>query len=165
MNRIELQRELTKLVGCKVLHKRLVGGMIILYFGELPDDQDDITITIETAWRYSKGKQIILGNGDIPWEKDDSETEESFTERFNEICNRCTPLVSSELQKLNFDEISNDLCMVFSQGQTLKSFSCYTDDSCWFYRNCKKNIGIYVSVNTIKTRKLKSKLTKDTKKR
>ncbi len=149
MNRIELLRELSGLIGCKVSYRRLAGSMLILYFGGEPGDPDVISISIETTWRYAKGKRIILGNGDIPDERSKKETKESFTERFNKICDRCTPLVYSELQKLDFDEISNDLCMVFSQEQTLESFACYTDDPCWLYRNHKKNICVYVSVNTI----------------
>ncbi|MCP4266021.1 MAG: hypothetical protein GY777_10680 [Candidatus Brocadiaceae bacterium] len=154
MYRVEFQRKLSRLIGCKVSHRRLAGDMLILYFGGEPGDPDVISITLATAWRYAKGKKIILGVGDIPCERNEGETKECFKERFNDICNLCTPLVYSELQKLDFDEVSNDLCMEFSQEQILESFACYTNDYCWSYHNHKEKIRVYVSVNAIKEEKI-----------
>lgn len=151
MNHEQVEKELSFLIGREVSFRRIAGNTIILYFGGEPGDDAVTTLRIDPSWRYFNLGKWLLGSGDLPWEKDENESEDEFSTRFNEICDVCAPLVHSIVESVSLAPNSSDIEINFSGNQRLVSFAGYTDEEGWVYTNRLKNKKIYGLLNSYET--------------
>ncbi|NLV32699.1 MAG: hypothetical protein GXY47_16280 [Acidobacteria bacterium] len=150
MNKInyeEVLKELSYLEGKEVSHRRIAGNTIILYFGGDPGDDFVTTLSMAPSWRYSKANEWLLGSGDLPWEKEENETDDDFANRFNKICDNCKLLAGSLVRQIAISRNSSDLEINFSGKQKMVSFGAYKNEENWVFNNRIKGIRIYGSLD------------------
>ena len=151
MNHELAQQELSFLLGQEVSFRRMAGNTLILYFGGEPGDDSVTTLSIDPSWRYARSGEWLLGSGDIPWEKEEEETGEAFSVRFNEICDICMPLFSSIVERISLSSNSADIEITFSSNQKVVSFAGYTDDYSWGFKNGLTRKRVYGSLKGYET--------------
>ena len=155
MNFEELHVELNKLLGERVLYKRVAGNSLIFYFFGEPGDPNVRSIWLEPPWRYERGGRVVAGSYDIPYDEADFETKEEYRREFDRICGLSDALEKSELLSLKVDEASSDLTLEFSDGQRVRSFaSSAFEMPAWTYRNVPRDLAVHVSPGGIEAREL-----------
>ncbi len=155
MKRDAVQNELHNLLGQRISFKRIAGNTIILYFGGKPGDINITTLRIDPSWRYLKNNKWVLGSGDLPWEKEEKESKEDYSNRFNQLCSASDNLNGAVINNISINQNSSDLRIDISNSQQIVSFSPFLDEENWVYRNRGSGLTICASVNGFEHRSIK----------
>jgi len=152
---INLKTEIQSLIGEKVTFKRIITNSIILYFKGNPGDSVVKSIWIDPAWRYEKSNKYVISSYDFPKEKGSNESEKKYEKRFNAICAKTNKLTNSRILSIQFDNVTNDICINFNNKQSLKTWASSSTDTMWTYRNMKKFLRIIGACNEITSKEIR----------
>ena len=142
----ELNEELNKLVGEKVVFKRIAANSIIVYFFGEPGDSSVVSVWLDPTWRYERDGRVVLGSGDLSIDESDFGSKEAYETEFYRLCALAEPLQESTLLQATIDPKTLDITLQFSGGQVLRNFAnSAIRDNAWTYRNRPHKLAIDVS--------------------
>ena len=142
----ELNEELNKLVGEKVVAKLIAGNSVIVYFFGEPGDSSVVSLWLDPTWRYEQDGRVVLGSGNLSINESDFPSKEEYETEFYRLCALAKPLQGSTLLQITVDPNSSDISLRFSDGQALRNFANSAfDDHSWTYRNIPHKLAVDVS--------------------
>lgn len=154
MDFISLQNTLNSFSGQEIVQKNIVGNTILLWIGCLPKEDSAKLISIDPPWRLEKSGYIQATSADLPWQKEERETEEQYKTRLETACSLSNSLIGAKLLSVNIDQKTSDLTLLLSNELVLRSFVVWRQkeadtDSNWYFRDYKQNMRYRVSVDGV----------------
>ncbi len=144
-----LKKEVLSLVDKIVVHKRIAGNTLILYFDGHPGDDNVKSIWIDPSWRYERNKKFVVGSEDFPWEQEKGQSEKEYKRRFEKVCQKTNRLKGSKLVNIKIDENTNDLHLFFDNNQLIRNMFTARNVDGWVYRDGSRKIRITAFVDRL----------------
>jgi hypothetical protein len=139
MKHEELQSHLSRLVGAKIFDKFCVGNSIILWIDGPAKTPRAKCLWIDPPWRIESEHSITTTSASFPQDQEEDESDEMYKSRFTEASKASDIIEHSTIIGISVNPNNSDLTVVFNNGQTLRTFTVWTDDENWFFSNYETN--------------------------
>ena len=136
---MNLNTILASLSGKRVSAKTVPGNTLEIWLDAPPRSDDALVIAVDPPWRLVQADSVITTSTEIPWDKEDGESQSHYQAR-NDAARRASDiLIGRTLENAFCDGNTGDLTLTFNGDLVLQSFTVWREEPQWTLRVYAEN--------------------------